>query len=100
VQKQYVEYYEAILGADESQCVLAEGGVILVDNVLWKGLVLAHEPSTHSHAPDPQLIGETVRMRTIAEKMHAFNEMVRRDERVEPVLLPLRDGLYIIRRKT
>jgi caffeoyl-CoA O-methyltransferase len=66
----YVEYYEAVLPK------LADGGVILADNTLF-GLA----------------DGE------IAEHIGRFNEHVRRDERVEAVLLTIREGITLIRRR-
>jgi caffeoyl-CoA O-methyltransferase len=67
-------YYEAVLD------MLAEKGVIAVDNVLWYGRVL--EPQDES---DRAIV--------------AFNEHVSRDERVWNMLLPIRDGLMLIRHK-
>jgi caffeoyl-CoA O-methyltransferase len=56
------------------------GGVILVDNVLWDGRVLdPTEPDDHAIA--------------------RFNDDVRKDDRVESVLLPIADGLTLARRK-
>ena len=57
------------------------GGIILVDNVLWSGKV-----TLKKHDKDTAII-------------HAFNEKVVQDERVENVLLPIRDGINIIRKK-
>lgn len=73
-KENYVAYYEAALP------LLAPNGVIAVDNVLWMGRVL-----------DPQDESD----RAIV----AFSERVHRDERVWNVLLPIRDGLMLIRRK-
>jgi caffeoyl-CoA O-methyltransferase len=56
------------------------GGVLLVDNVLWSGRVL-----------DPQSDAD----RAIV----AFNELVRADDRVEVVILPIADGLTMARRR-
>lgn len=56
------------------------GGFILVDNVLWSGKVTQRE-----HDNDTRTI-------------HAFNEKVHQDERVENVILPIRDGLTVIRK--
>ena len=56
------------------------GGMILVDNVLWRGKV-----TLAKHDKDTQII-------------HSFNEKVLQDERVENVLLPIRDGINIIRK--
>ncbi len=61
---------------------MRSGGVLLVDNVLWRGKVL-----------DPPG-GDTN-----AQIMAAFNDEVRDDKRVELVVLPIGDGLTIARRK-
>ena len=77
-KRTYLETYEMALS------VLRPGGFILADNTLWDGHVLQQpRPS------DRQTQG-----------IEAFNDFVARDERVERVLLPLRDGLTIIRKKT
>ena len=67
----YSNYYEAILP------MISPGGLIAVDNVLWSGRVL-----------DPQ--DESDRA------IHEFNERVVKDQRVESVLLTVRDGLNCI----
>ena len=77
-KRRYVDYYEMILPR------LADGGYIIADNTLWDGHVLEEYP----HASDLQTQG-----------IKAFNDLVARDERVEKVILPLRDGLTIIRKK-
>ena len=73
----YVEYYEMILNKMDS------GAYIIADNTLWDGHVL--EEPNHT---DTQTIGSK-----------KFNDRVAADERVEKVILPLRDGLTIIRKK-
>ena len=75
-KRRYVEYYEMVLHH------LAPGGYILADNTLWDGHVV--EENVH----DAQTLG-----------IMAFNDLVASDERVEKVILPLRDGLTIIRKK-
>ncbi len=70
----YPAYYE------ESVRILAEGGLVIADNVLWGGRVLS--------PPD----GDS---RAIA----AFNRKVKDDKRVEKVMLAIRDGVYLIRKK-
>jgi caffeoyl-CoA O-methyltransferase len=72
----YPAYFEATLGK------LAPEGVILVDNVLWSGRVL-----------DPTITDPD----TAAIK--AFNDQVLADDRVEVVMLTVRDGLSLIRRR-
>lgn len=75
-KRRYTDYYEMLLPR------LASGGYLLADNTLWDGHVL--EP----HPADRQTLG-----------IQAFNDRVAQDERVEKVILPLRDGLTIIRKK-
>lgn len=75
-KREYIKYYELAME------YLNDGGWILADNTLWDGHVI--EPDRQ----DAQTNG-----------VRAFNEMVRNDNRVEVVILPLRDGLTIIRKK-
>jgi caffeoyl-CoA O-methyltransferase len=41
-KKQYVQYVQTLIGADGGRPLLADGALIVVDNTLWKGLVLKH----------------------------------------------------------
>ena len=75
-KREYTAYLEAILAGD----LLAPGGLICVDNTLYQG-----EPWRPGEPSDNG--------RAIA----AFNRFVAEDARLEQVLLPLRDGLTIIR---
>lgn len=70
----YVNYYEAALP------LLAENGLIAVDNVLWSGRVLKPENEQD-------------------EAIVSFNEHVQADERVRNVVLTVRDGVMLIRRR-
>lgn len=73
-KENYVAYFEALMPK------LAPGGLIVVDNVLWSGKVLdPKEPSDRA--------------------IVAFNDHVARDARVEVVMLPVRDGVSLIRRR-
>lgn len=74
----YVEYYEMVLRK------LRTGGYIIADNTLWDGHVLEAE----TRQSDAQTLG-----------IKKFNDLIAADERVEKVILPLRDGLTIIRKK-
>ena len=58
------------------------GGLILVDNVLWSGKVLDEGVSDQKTSIISQ-----------------FNERVSSDQRVEKLILPVRDGLFLIRKK-
>ncbi len=77
-KRRYVEFYEMTLK------VLRSGGFILADNTLWD----SHVTEEHVRDSDRQTLGI----------MH-FNDLVAQDDRVEKVILPLRDGLSIIRKK-
>ena len=78
-KKEYVQYFQLLLDRD----LLAPGGFIYVDNTLLQG---------QPYLPPEQ---RTANGEAIAQ----FNRFVADDPRVEQVLLPLRDGLTIIRRK-
>ncbi len=76
-KENYVNYYPIILKQ------LRKGGIILADNVLWSGKVA--DIQTHS---DKDTIS-----------IDRFNKMVLADPSVECVLLPVRDGIMMIRKK-
>lgn len=76
-KENYLNYYHLVFDK------IRTGGYILADNVFWSGKVLT-TPNPH----DKEAIG-------IIE----FNEFIQQDERVENVMLPLRDGLSLIRKK-
>jgi predicted sulfurtransferase/predicted O-methyltransferase YrrM len=96
-----LEYVEACLNSEK---LLKRGGLIVVDNVLWKGLVL--EASAGNFASMLET-GETEqdelrknrRARKLANQMHQFNSAIVKDDRVEVMMLPMRDGLSVIRKK-
>ena len=76
-KRQYVAYYEMVLP------LMRPGGFIVADNTLWYGHVIEE-----ARQSDTQTRG-----------VQAFNDLVAADSRVEKVILPLRDGLTIIRVK-
>ncbi len=71
----YSNYYKLVFDR------VRPGGFIIADNVLWSGKVLLDEKDEETTA------------------LHEFNQMVIADGRVTNVLLPIRDGLMIIRKK-
>jgi len=75
-KRNYIECYEMVMG------ILRPGGFILADNTLWDGHVV-----DEAYKKDPQTQG-------IAD----FNDHVRADHRTQQVILPLRDGLTLIRK--
>lgn len=78
-KRHYARYYELVMPYVKS------GGFIVADNTLWDGKVVAE-------ARDKKLDLQT-------QGIVDFNDMVARDERVEKVIVPLRDGLTIIYKK-
>jgi UPF0176 protein len=98
-----VEYMEAFLSTDR---LLRKGGIVIVDNVLWKGLVLdaaaAGGGGSVEYAPEDEVdesLRRNRRARKLANKMHRFNTAMANDPRVEVLVLPMRDGLSLIRKK-
>lgn len=65
---------------DGSLPLLRAGGLMVVDNVLWSGGVLDPKEETDHH-------------------IHAFNEYACQDPRVEIVMLPVRDGMLLARKR-
>ena len=76
-KREYCEYYDLIFD------MVRPGGLILADNVIWDGKV-CQDPLPQ----DKQTLG-----------IAAFNDKVSADPRVESVIMPVRDGLNIIRKK-
>ena len=76
-KREYCEYYDLVFN------MVRSGGLILADNVIWDGKV-CQEP-----LPQDKQTLSIVR----------FNDMVSKDRRVESVILPIRDGLNVIRKK-
>jgi predicted O-methyltransferase YrrM len=71
----YAQYFDLIIG----KCTT--GAIIIVDNVLWSGKVL------HAHKDKKTQI------------IHEFNQKIAADPRVENVILPIRDGITLIRKR-
>ena len=76
-KRTYVETYEMVLK------ILRPGGFILADNTLWDG-----------HVTDPAYDRDHQ-----TQGIRRFNDHIAQDTRVEQVILPLRDGLTLIRKK-
>lgn len=77
-KRHYCDYYRMLFP------MVRPGGYIIADNTLWDGKVVAETES-----PDPQTAG-------IIE----FNNLIANDDSVEKVILPIRDGMTIIRKKS
>ena len=76
-KKNYLAYYNLVIDK------LNSGGLIIADNVLWSGKITMAESAMDKE--------------TLA--LHQFNQYVQQDNRVENLLLPIRDGLMIVRKK-
>ena len=76
-KEQYVDYYNTVFP------FVKKGGFIIADNVLWGGKAIEEPQKT-----DKETSG-----------IRAFNDLVSNDNRVEKVLLTIRDGLFLIRKK-
>lgn len=74
-KRAYCTYYDLIFP------FLPSGALILADNTLWSGKVLDERQ---------------VRTDKQTQGIHAFNEQIKNDDRVEKVILPIRDGLTMI----
>lgn len=77
-KREYIQYYDLVFPK------LKKGGFIIADNVLWGGKVV--ETNLRNNDYDTKGILE-------------FNTYIKKDDRVENVLLPIRDGLMLIRKK-
>jgi predicted O-methyltransferase YrrM len=73
-KESYSEYYNMVIDK------VKPGGIILADNVLWSGKVLMDKKDKDTRA------------------IVTFNEMIKNDSRVEKILLPVRDGIFMIRK--
>ena len=76
-KKNYLNYYHLVIDK------LSSGGLIIADNVLWSGKITMSESKMDKE--------------TLA--LHQFNQFVQQDSRVENLLLPIRDGLMMVRKK-
>lgn len=74
-KENYIHYFELVLPK------MNKGGIILSDNVLWSGKVI--EPLADNDESTKTLI--------------AYNKLLKKDTRIETVLLPIRDGLTVSR---
>ena len=82
-KREYPDYYRMLMGDDGRRPLVRSGSVLIADNILWSGKVV--EPVVRSDRHTQALL--------------EFNRMEAADPRVENVILPLRDGLNLIRVK-
>ena len=73
-KRNYALYFDLVIDK------MRPGGLILVDNVLWSGKIIEEAAKDKS-----------------TQALRDFNTKVANDSRVEPLLLPIRDGLFLLR---
>jgi predicted O-methyltransferase YrrM len=72
----YLEYYEFALK------LVRQGGLIVIDNVLWKGAVVDEKDSSQR-----------------TQVIRRLNALLQQDERITPALVPISDGMYLARKR-
>ena len=77
-KENYASYFELVIDK------LNPGGIILSDNVLWSGKILETKLKKEDKA---------------TPALKAYNKLLKEDKRVETIILPIRDGLTISRKK-
>jgi len=82
-KREYPDYYRMLLGDGGGRPLVHGGSILIADNILWSGKVV--QPVAHNDRHTQAIV--------------EFNRMVAEDPRVENVILPLRDGLNLIRVK-
>lgn len=82
-KREYPAYYRMLMGDDGGGALVHSGTILVADNILWSGKVA--EPVAHNDRHTQALV--------------EFNRMAVEDPRVENVIVPIRDGLNLIRVK-
>ena len=76
-KKNYSNYFDLVVDK------VSSGGLIIADNVLWSGKILM---------PAEKMDSDTL-------AIHQFNEKISKDKRISKILLPIRDGIFVMRKK-
>lgn len=82
-KREYPAYYRMLMGDEGGALLVHSGSYLIADNILWSGKVVEPLARGDRHT----------------EALLEFNRMVVEDERVENVIVPIRDGLNLIRIK-
>lgn len=80
-KREYPDYYRMLMGDGGGAPLVKSGSILIADNILWSGKVV--EPIAHNDRHTQALL--------------EFNRIVREDPRVENVIIPIRDGLNLVR---
>ena len=87
-KRNYPLYYELIIP------MLSVGGLLVVDNTLWRGEVTACLEEVEAQKAPPNAPSSAIVM-----AIHQLNHQARQDPRVETVMLSVRDGILLVRKK-
>lgn len=82
-KREYPAYYRMLLGDDSGKALVHSGTILIADNILWSGKVVEPVASNDRHT----------------QALLEFNRLAVEDPRVENVIVPIRDGLNIVRIK-
>lgn len=80
-KREYPAYYRMLMGDDSAKPLVRSGSVLIADNILWSGKVAQAVAHNDRHT----------------QALVEFNRIIAADGRVENVIVPLRDGLNLIR---
>lgn len=82
-KREYPAYYRMLLGDDGGKALVHSGSILIADNILWSGKVVEPVAPNDRHT----------------QALLEFNHLAVKDPRVENVIVPIRDGLNIVRVK-
>ncbi|MEG0789228.1 MAG: O-methyltransferase [Alistipes sp.] len=82
-KREYPAYYRMLMGEEGSKPLVHSGSILIADNILWSGKIV--QPVAHNDRHTQALLD--------------FNSLILHDPRVENVIIPIRDGLNLIRVK-
>ncbi len=82
-KREYPAYYRMLLGDDGGKALVHSGTILIADNILWSGKVVKPVAPNDRHT----------------QALLEFNRLAVEDPRVENVIVPIRDGLNIVRIK-
>ena len=92
-KRQYITYITTIL----TNHLLSPGGLIILDNTLWKGLVLHTQSDLQQYGEEYSTYGKNDRQQKLTNIIHDLNVYISSKSNVlRPLLLPMRDGLTIV----
>lgn len=80
-KREYPQYYRMLMGDNDGKALVGSGSLLVADNILWSGKVVQPVARNDRHT----------------QALVEFNRLIVEDPRVENVIVPLRDGLNLIR---